>query len=58
VHQDILNLIRLLDLNANAYAIHTGLDQDSFVLIAGDCQGVEQDFWGTGGFDFGDVVAF
>lgn len=36
VHQYILNLIRLLDLDTDADAVHTWLDQNSFVFVAGD----------------------
>ncbi len=58
VHQDILNLVCLLNLNTDAYAVDTGLDQNSFVFVSGDSQRIEQDFGGTSGFDLGDIVAF
>jgi len=58
MHQDILNLIRLLDLNADAHAIDGRLDEHAFVLVARDGQGVQEDFRGGLGFDFGYVVPF
>lgn len=41
----MLNLIRLLDLDADAHAIDAGLDQDALVLIPGDGERVQQHFW-------------
>ena len=34
--QDILNLIRLLDLDANAHTVDAWLDQDALVLVSCD----------------------
>jgi hypothetical protein len=45
VHKDMLNLIRLLDLDADSNAIDAGLDQDALVLISGDGERVQQHFW-------------
>ncbi len=44
MHQYILNLIGLFDLDTDAYAIDTGLDKDPFVFVAGDGERIEQDF--------------
>jgi hypothetical protein len=58
MHQDMLNLIRLLDLNADAHAVYARLDKHSLVLISSDRQGVQKDFGGGLRFDFRDVVPF
>lgn len=44
VYQNVLNLIRLLDLDTNAYTIYTRLDKDSFILVSGDNQGSKKNF--------------
>jgi hypothetical protein len=41
----MLNLVRLLDLDAYAHAVDARLDQDSLILVTGDGQRVQQDFW-------------
>lgn len=41
VHQDMLNLIRLLDLDADTDRVDTGLNKDSLVLITGDSEWVQ-----------------
>lgn len=41
VHQDILNLVRLLYLDADANTVDAGLDEDSLVFIPGDSERVE-----------------
>lgn len=56
MHQYILNLVCLLDLDTDAYTVDAGLDQDLFILVSGHGQRVEEDFWGAGGFDLGDVM--
>lgn len=43
VGQDALNLVRLLDLNADSHRVHRRFDQDAFILIARDGQGIEED---------------
>lgn len=58
MHQDMLNLIRLLDLNADAHAVNTRLDKHSLVLISCDRKGVQKDFGRGPRFDFRDVVPF
>ena len=58
MHQNPLNLIRLLDPNTDSYTIHARLDEDSLLGVAADGEGVEEHFRARGGFDFGDVVAF
>ena len=56
VHQNVLNLIRLLDLDAHPSAVHTGLDEHLLVLVSGDCERVEEDLGRAGGFNFGDIM--
>jgi len=58
VDQNMLDLVRLLYPYAYAHAVDTRLDQDLFVLIAGDCERVEQHFRGTGRFDLRDIMSF
>ena len=45
VTQNPLNLIRLLDLDADPDRVHRGLDKHPFVFVPGDCKGVEEDFF-------------
>ena len=40
VDQNMLDLIRLFDLDAYAHAVDAGFDQDSFIFISGNCQGI------------------
>lgn len=57
MYQNILDFVGLLDTNADAHTVHTGLDQDPLALIAGHCERVQEHFGRTGGFDFGDIVS-
>lgn len=57
MHQYILNLVGLLDLDAYSRAIDAGLDEDTLILVSGDSEGVQEDFGTAGGFDLGHVVA-
>ena len=58
MHQDVLYLVCLLDLDANSYAINARLDQDFLVLIAGDGERIEEDLGGAGSFNLGNIVPF
>ena len=58
MHQNILYVIGLFDLDAYAHAIHRWLYEDLFILIAGDVEGIKKDFGGARGFNFRDIVAF
>jgi hypothetical protein len=58
VHKDVLDLIRLLDLDANPHAIDARLDQDFLMIISGNSKWVQKDLGRTGGFDFGNIVPF
>lgn len=57
VHQDMLDLICLLDPNAHTHAVDRWLNEDLLVLVAGDCEWIEQHFWGRCGFDLGNIMS-
>lgn len=57
VDEQVLNLVGLLDLDADADRVDARLDQDSLVLVAGNGQGREQHLGGGLGLDLGDIVA-
>ena len=56
VNEDTLDLVGLLDADADADAVDAGLDEDTLVLVPGDGQGVQQDLGGGLGLDLGDIV--
>lgn len=58
MHQNVLYLIRLFYLNANADAVDRWLYKYFFVLVTRDMERVEENFGGGCGFDFWDVVSF
>lgn len=58
VHQDILDLVGLLDLDAYADAVDRGLDEHALILVPRDRQGREQDLWRRLRLYFGDIVSF
>jgi hypothetical protein len=41
----VFDFICLLDLNADPDTVYARLDEDSLILVSGDSQGVQQDFW-------------
>lgn len=53
----MLNLIGLLDLNADADTVDTRLDEHTLVLVTGNCEGVEQHFRRCLCLDFWDIVS-
>ena len=57
VHEYVLDLVRLLDLDGDSDAVDRGLDQDPLVLVAGHHQGGQHDLGGGRGLDLGDIVA-
>jgi hypothetical protein len=57
VHQNVLDLVGLLDLDADAYAVDARLDQDSLVLVARDRQRRQQDLGRCARLDLGDIVS-
>lgn len=56
VYQDVLDLVSLLDLEADAHAVDAGLDQDALVLVARNGQGRQEDLGRRAGLDLGDVM--
>ena len=53
----MLNLICLLDLDADAHRVDAGLDEHPLVLVTGNGQGRKYNLGGGLGFDFGDIVS-
>ena len=58
VYEDMLDLVGLLYSDANPHAVDAGLDEDFLVFVARDGERVQEDFWGTGSFNLGDIVPF
>jgi hypothetical protein len=58
VHQYLLNLIGLLYADAHTHRVDRGLDEDTFILVAGNSQRIEKRFGGACGFNLGDIVTF
>ena len=58
MHKYILDLIGLLDLDANPYAIYAGLYEHLLVLIARNGQRVQQHLWATSCFNLWHIVTF
>lgn len=56
VDQDVLDLVGLLDLDADAHGVDGRLDEDALVLVAGDGEGRQQYLGAGAGLDFRDVV--
>lgn len=57
VYQYMLNLVGLLDLDADANRIDTGLDQDTLVLVSRNCQWLQEDLWGCLCLNLRDIVS-
>lgn len=57
VYQDVLDLVGLLDLDADAHAVDAGLDEDALVLVSRNGQGRQEDLGRCPGLDFGDIVS-
>jgi hypothetical protein len=58
VDQDMFNFVCLLDSDAHANTVHAGLNQNLFILIPRNCEGVEEEFRGALGFDFRNIMPF
>jgi hypothetical protein len=56
VNKDILDLVRLLDPDADADAVHAGLNKDLLVLVARNGKRVEQELRRRLGFYLRDIV--
>lgn len=57
VHQDVLDLVGLLDLDAYSDAVDARLDEDALVLVARNCQGRQQHLGRLRRLHLGDIVA-
>lgn len=58
VDQNVLNLIGLLDLDADTNTVYTWLYKDSLVLISRNRQWVQQNLWGSLGLNLWNIVSF
>ena len=58
VHKYMLNLIRLLNLDANTHTINAGLYQNSFVFVSRDGKRIQEDFRRCLSLDFRHIVSF
>ena len=58
MHQDPLNLVCLLNPDADSYAVHARLDEHALLSIAADSERVEEQFGAGSSLDFRDIVAF
>lgn len=58
VDQDVFNLICLLDLDAYAHTVDTGLDVHAFLGVPRHGERVQDDFGRARSLDLGDIVAF
>lgn len=56
VDQDMLDFVRLLDLDAYPHAVDARLDEHPLVLVASNGQRREEDFRGCPGLDLRDIV--
>ena len=56
--QDILNLVCLLDLDADPDTVDAGFNEYPLVLVSGDDQGRKKDLGRCAGFDLGYIVTF
>jgi hypothetical protein len=54
----MLNLIRLLDLDADAYTVDAGLNEHALVLVAGNRERCQQDLGRCPRLDLGNIVPF
>lgn len=58
VHEDVLDLVRLLYPYAHAHAVDRGLDEHALFLVSGHGQGVEDELGRGSRFDLGDIMSF
>lgn len=47
--QNTFYLVGLLDLDAQANGVHGGFNQDTFILVSGYCERIEENFLGSTG---------
>jgi hypothetical protein len=58
VDQDVFDLICLLDLDAYAHTVDTGLNVYTLMLVSRYGKRVQDDFGRAGSFDLWNIVAF
>jgi hypothetical protein len=58
MYEDILNLVCLLDLDADPHTVYTWLNEHPLILISRNCQRVQKHFRRGLRFDLRDVVPF
>ena len=58
VDKDVLNLICLLDSYADPYAVDAGFYKNLLILIASNCEWVQQDFGRALCLNFRNVMSF
>lgn len=54
----MFNFICLLNSDAHAHTVYAGLNQDLFILISRNCEGVEEQFRRALSLDFRDIMPF
>lgn len=58
MNKNILNIIRLLDFDANSHAVYAGLDQHPLVFVSRNRYWVEEDFRRGLRLDLRDIMSF
>lgn len=58
MYENVLDLVCLFNLKADADGVDGRLDQDTLVLVASNRQWREENLRGGLGFNLGDIVAF
>lgn len=58
MYEDVFDFVGLFDADGDADGVDGGFNQDFLILVPGDGEGVEEQFGGRLGFDFGDVMSF
>jgi len=57
MHQNMLNLIGLLNFDADSDAVDAWLNEDFLVVVPRYGQRVQQDLWRACRFNLGDIVS-
>lgn len=57
VHEDMLNLVGLLDADADSHAVDTRFDQHALALIAGNREWVQKELWRGGSLNLGHIMS-
>ena len=56
MNEDTLDLVGLLDADADTDAVDAGLDENTLVLVPGDGQGIQQNLGGGLSFNLGYIM--